>query len=80
MKFEYDLSVHCGNTDDCFDKLKSLCKSEAEKLRLTIEIGSDSIIEIPFWTEDFPELICVGKFSKDENGGVKYKLDFSEFS
>ena len=26
----------------------------------------------------FPELICVGKFKRDESGKVIYELDFSE--
>lgn len=77
MKYNQELTIHCGNADDNFEKLKSLCESEAEKLCLKVEIGAEPI-EIPFWTEDFPELICVGKFSKGENGRVKYELDFSE--
>lgn len=77
MKSNKELTVHCGNPDDSFEKLKRLCESEAEKLCLKIEIGAKPI-EIPFWTKDFPELICVGKFSKGENGRVKYELDFSE--
>lgn len=72
-----DLSIHCGNVNDSFEKLNSLCESEAKKLCNTICIATDSTIEVPFWTKDFPELICIGRFSKD-NEGVKYELDFSE--
>ena len=72
-----DLTVHCGNTDDGFEKLKSLCDNEAKKLCSKISIAPDSTVEVPFWTEDFPELICVGRFLKDGEG-VKYELDFSE--
>lgn len=77
MKYEYDSAIHCGNAEDSFEKLKSLCESEAEKICMEIAIGAEPV-EIPFWTEDFPELICVGKFSKGEDGHVKYELDFTE--
>lgn len=33
---------------------------------------------VAFWTEDFPELICVGRFKKDNEGNIDYTLDFSE--
>ncbi len=77
MKYEDGSAIHCGNAEDSFEKLKGLCESEAEKICSEIEIGTEPV-EIPFWTEDFPELICVGIFSKGENGCVKYELDFSE--
>ena len=77
MESNQELTVHCGYADDSFEKLKSLCESEAEKICSRIEIGGEPV-EIAFWTEDFPELICVGVFSKGENGLVKYELDFSE--
>lgn len=32
MKYNQELTIHCGNADDNFEKLKSLCESEAEKL------------------------------------------------
>lgn len=37
-----------------------------------------SKVEVSFWTEDVPELICVGTFSKKRDGSVSYRLDFSE--
>ena len=33
---------------------------------------------VTFWTEDFPELICVARFNKDDKGNIFYELDFSE--
>lgn len=77
MKTNQEIEVNCGKTNDSFEKLKRLCEIEAEKICLEIDVVSNSF-EIPFWTEDIPELICVGKFYKGENGVVRYDLDFSE--
>lgn len=71
-------SIHCGSSDDSFDKLKKVCEAEASKLCKSLNIESGEIIEIPFWTSDFPELVCIGKFSITNDGIVKYELDFSE--
>lgn len=71
-------SIHCGSTDDSFESLKKMCELEASKLCPTLDVRFGEIIEIPFWTSDFPELICVGKFSLTNDGIVKYELDFSE--
>lgn len=77
MKSDQEIAVHCGNTNDSFERIKRLCEIEAEKICLKIDVMSKPL-EIPFWTEDIPELICVGKFYKGENGVVRYDLDFSE--
>ena len=60
--------------------LEKTCKEEAEKMLSTIEIPENEIVSVPFWAPEpgFPELICVGKFKRDENGKVIYELDFSE--
>lgn len=71
-------SIQCGKTTDNFEELETLCKKEAEKLSETMEIPSQSAITVTFWTTDFPELICVGSFYKDERNAVRYELDFSE--
>jgi hypothetical protein len=71
-------SIHCGNADDGFDTLKRLCEAKANELCSTLELSSDETKEIPFWTSDFPELICVGKFSKSDAGNVIYELDYTE--
>ena len=72
------ISVHCGKTTDGIKKLKALCEEEAAKLATTIDIPSQSTVSVPFWTSDHSELICVGKFKKNEEGTVVYELDFSE--
>lgn len=71
-------SIHCGSADDNLETLKKVCEVEATKLCLTLNVKSGEILEIPFWTSDFPELICVGKFSMSDNGSVNFDLDFSE--
>lgn len=72
------LSVACGNTTDSFEMLEQLCKKKAEQLSRKLVFGSVSTIKVPFWTENFPELICVGTFTKQENGEITYNLDFSQ--
>lgn len=74
------LSIHCGSNTDSMEKLANLCEQEAEKMLSTIEIPENEVVSVPFWVQEpgFPELICVGKFKRDESGKVVYELDFSE--
>lgn len=73
-----NISIECGKTTNSFEELQMLCKEEAEKISKSIDISNQEAISVPFWTSDFPELICVGKFSRDESGSIVYELDFSE--
>lgn len=73
-----NISIECGKTTNTLEELKVLCQAEAENLLKSIDFVNKDSISVQFWTSDFPELICVGKFSKTENGSVKYDLDFSE--
>jgi len=73
-----NIFIKCGKTTDSFDKLEMLCKEEAKKLSETIEFSNLEVVSVPFWTSDFPELICVGSFSKNESGLIVFELDFSE--
>ena len=75
--YNQEKSVKCGKTTDSIETLTKLCNEEAAKLAATIKNSTQSIEEVAFWTEDIPELICIGKFSKDANGSVVYQLDFS---
>jgi len=68
-------SIVCGNVYDGFDTLIGLCEAKAKELCSTLEMSSNQTIEIPFWTSDIPELICVGRFSKSAEGNVIYELD-----
>lgn len=70
-------SIHCGNAEDSFESLKKACEEEAKKLCESLNVVPGEVVEIPFWTSDFPELICVGRFSKSDDV-ITYKLDYSE--
>lgn len=70
-------SIHCGNAGDSFESLKKACEIKARELCESLNIISDEVVKIHFWTSDFPELICVGKFSRLD-GKVIYELDYSE--
>lgn len=75
-----EIVVRCGKTTDSMEKLEKICKEEAEKLAKTIDLSKGNAISVPFWAPEpgFPELICVGKFSRDKSGKIVYELDFSE--
>ena len=73
-----EYSINVGKVSDSFDTLKRLCKEKADAL---VKSFSDKEVEdvvVTFWTEGFPELICVAQFSKNENKEVVYNLDFSQ--
>ena len=78
MNLEKEMTVHCGKVTDSMEMLESLCREEAEKLLATLDVPEGRQVEVPFWTKDFPELIAVGKFSRDKSGKVIYELDFSQ--
>lgn len=75
---QQELAIHCGKTTDSIEKLQSICEKRANELKPQIDFSSQSEIIVPFWTEDFPELICTGTFSKNNLGEIVCKLDFSE--
>lgn len=78
MNSNQDLTVQCGKPDDDFDVLKVICENEAQKLCKKLTIIPGSSIIVPFWTKGFPELIGVGRFSKDGKGNISFVLDYSE--
>ena len=54
-----EYSINVGKVSDSFDTLKRLCEEKADAL---VESFSDQEVEdvvVTFWTEGFPELICV---------------------
>lgn len=76
-----EIVVRCGKTTDSMEKLTNLCEQEAEKIVKTLDIAEGDAISVIFSTipgPGFPELICVGVFSRDESGKIVYELDFSE--
>lgn len=70
------ISIVCGKTTNSFEDLQKMCQEEAEKLTKSITITNEEIISVPFWTSDFPELIGVGKFSRNESGSIVYTFNF----
>lgn len=77
-KQEQPITIHCGKVTDDIETLKALCEKEATKLKTTIQIIDQTSVSVPFWTTEIPELICVGKFYKNEQNAVSYELDFTE--
>lgn len=63
-----------GSVNDNMEKLEKLCNEKAKQMAKTIKKDS----EVPFWTADIPELICIAKFNKKEDGSFAYTLDFSQ--
>ena len=72
------MDIKIGKTSDSFEKLEMLCRCESEKLVIKFSNQGIENIEVIFWTNDFPELICVAKFSKNKNKELIYELDFSQ--
>lgn len=75
-----ELAVHCGSNTDSMERLADICKEEADKLAETLKLAEGEEVSVPFWAPEpgFPELICIGKFKRDNKGKIVYKLDFSE--
>lgn len=74
----YNEGLNFGSVYDSLDKLKNICENNAMIICNSIEIKENDTIEIPFWTSDIPELICIGKFYKNKDGEIKYELDYTE--
>ena len=72
------INVICGKNTDSFESLKAMCVEKSKELKSQIEIPIESSVEIAFWTDGIPELICNGDFRRNENGEVVYELDFSQ--
>ena len=68
--------VSVGKLSDSMEKLEQLCEEKAEQMAKTMNIVNDE--DVSFWTSDIPELICICKFSKGDDGKVAYNLDFSQ--
>lgn len=66
--------VSVGKVSDSMEKLEQLCNEKAEQMATTMTEN----VEISFWTADIPELICIAKFCKGEDGKYAYTLDFSQ--
>lgn len=67
-----------GKTTDSFEELQILSQKEAEKIAQTLDIKEGEKLSFKFWTSDFPELICEAVFGKNEEGDIKFELDFEQ--
>ena len=70
--------VSVGKVADSMEKLMQLCNEKAEQMTKTMAMNNGESQEVSFWTDDIPELICVGKFVKGNDGKTTYNLDFSQ--
>lgn len=71
-------NISIGKTTDSFEELQILSQKEAEKIANTLDIKEGEKLSFGFWTSDFPELICEAVFSKNEEGNIKFELDFGQ--
>lgn len=70
------MEIRIGKTSDCISQLESLCIVKAEEMSKTIDFSGELVVF--FWTEDFPELIGMCKFSKESDGTIVFDIDFSQ--
>lgn len=77
-KMEKSLNINIGKTTDNFQMLEKLCQIEVQKLKSNKQIINGEITSVTFWTEDFPELIAIAKFTEDVEGNIDCKLSFDE--
>ena len=72
-----ELSIHIGSVNDSFESLQAMCNDKSNELLKSIELSVGEEMEVVFWTSDFPELIGVSKFTKNESGLLTFSLDYS---
>lgn len=73
--------VKCGSVRDGFEALTSLCEKEAHKLCSQLDIKAGTTAEVSFWTNgsnNFSELIGIGKFTADKDKNITFVLDYSQ--
>lgn len=73
-----ELTIHCGKTTNSFEELKFICEQHSNELKHQLNVPAHEKIIVTFWTEDFPELICVGTFERNGLEEIIFTLDFSE--
>ena len=77
MSKNKDIDINVGRKSDSFESLKDMCIKKSEELKCQIEIPIGSSVKVTFWTNDIPELICVGCLSNN-NGEVNCELNFEQ--
>lgn len=73
-----DQEIRFGSVNDSPSRLKTQSEEQARRLSATLDIPPGETLEVPFWTSDIPELVCVASFYKDDSGATRYRLDFSQ--
>lgn len=76
--YKKTMSFEIGSVRDSFAALQAQCNDKACQLLKSLELEHDEIMEIAFWTADFPELIGVATFIKNNAGLLTYSLDYSQ--
>lgn len=74
---KYELSFSVGSVEDSFESLKAMCNDKANEITKDMKLEYGEKMQVVFWTEDFPELIGVADFIKNENGDIIYSFDYS---
>lgn len=70
--------VSVGVMSDSMEELVALCHEKAGRIANAMSLNERETTEVTFWTRGVPELICVGKFVKGNDGKITYNLDFSQ--
>ena len=73
-----NMNIKIGKISDSFEELERLCRYESDRLVTEFSNQGMENIEVVFWTDGMPELICVAKFSKGKDNKLVYELDFSQ--
>lgn len=72
------MSFRIGNVWNSLKDLNIMCNDKANEVIKYVELSEGEELEVVFWTEDIPELICIAKISKNEFGLPMYTLDYSQ--
>lgn len=71
------LSIRVGSIGDSIEALYAMCNDKSVELIKSVELDNREDMQVVFWTEDIPELICVSRIIKSEAGFMAYSLDDS---
>lgn len=69
---------HIGSVEDSFESLQTMCNDASCELLDSIKVSEGQTVEVIFITEDFPELIGISTFTRNENGLLVFKLSFDQ--
>lgn len=72
------MSISIGRVKDGYESLVTMCNDKSAELLKTIDLGDSEEMEVVFWTDDFPELIGISLFTKNEAGLLMFTFDASQ--